>query len=153
MMTENDERVLDYQKINYGTYIVKLKDEEVLQDEVKKVNTKPLHLGAFILSNSKRIMNSFIHALDGFFTNDVYYTDTDSLYIKNKHRDKLEKAGLIGKTLLQGKNDYKGGGIFYGLFLAPKIKYCLTINKYGVIDEHKIFKGFRNISDNLDRKE
>ena len=50
------------------------------------------------------------------------------------------------------KNDYKEGGIWYGLFLAPKIKYCLTINKYGVIDEHKTFKGFTNVSDNLDRK-
>ena len=39
------------------------------------------------------------------------------------------------------------------MFLAPKIKYCLTINKYGVIDEHKTFKGFTNVSENLDRKE
>ena len=37
-------------------------------------------------------------------------------------------------------------------FLAPKIKYCLTLNKYGVIDEHKTFKRFSNVSDNLDRK-
>ena len=27
------------------------------------------------------------------------------------------------------------------------------MNKYGVIDEHKTFKGFSNVSDNLDRKE
>ena len=98
MMTEYDERVLDYQKINYVTYIVKLKDEEGLQDEVKKVTTMPLHLGAFVLSNSKRIMNNFIHAIGGFYTNDVYYTDTDSLYIENKHWDKLDKAELVGKT-------------------------------------------------------
>ena len=85
MQTEYDERVLDYQKINYGKYIVKMKDDEVLEDEVKKVNTLPLQLAVFILSNSKRIMNNFIHALDGFYTNDVYYTDTDSLYIENKY--------------------------------------------------------------------
>ena len=72
MMTEYDERLLDYLKIDYGNYIVKLKDEEGLQDEVKKVNTMPLHLGAFVLSNSKRIMNNFIHAIDGFYSNDVY---------------------------------------------------------------------------------
>ena len=36
---------------------------------------------------------------------------------------------------------------------SSKRKYCLTINKYGVIDEHKTFKGFTNVSDNLDRKE
>ena len=84
MMTEYeyDERVLDYQKINNNNNIVKLKDEEGLIDEVKKVNPLPLQLAVFILSNSKRIMNNFIHAIDGFYTNDVYYTDTDSLNIE-----------------------------------------------------------------------
>ena len=151
--TEYDERVVDYWKISNINYIVKMIDNAGLEDQVKKLNTMPLHLGAFVLSNSKRIMNNFIHAINGFYTNDIYYTDTDSLYIENKHWDKLEKAGLVGKNLLQGKNDYKDGGIFYGLFLAPKIKYCLTINEYGVIDEHKCFKGFTNVSDNLNRKE
>ena len=153
MESEYDERVKDYWKISNIIYIVKMIDDAGLEDEIKKVNTMPLHLGAFVLSNSKRIMNNFIHAINGFYTNDVYYTDTDSLYIENKHWDKLEKAKLVGKDLLQGKNDYKDGGILYGLFLAPKIKYCLTINKYGVIDEHKTFKGFSNVSDNLNRKE
>ena len=153
METEYDERVKDYWKISGNNYIVKMIDDKGLEDEIKKVNTMPLHLGAFVLSNSKRIMNNFIHAIGGFYTNDVYYTDTDSLYIENKHWDKLDKAGLVGKNLLQGKNDYKDGCIFYGLFLAPKIKYCLTINKYGVIDEHKTFKGLTNVSNNLDRKE
>ena len=153
MMTNYDERVVDYWKISNFNYIVKMIDDKGMEDEVKKINTMPLHLGSFVLSNSKRIMNNFIHAINGFYTNDVYYTDTDSLYIENKHWDKLEKAELVGKNLLQGKNDYKDGGIFYGLFLAPKIKYCLTINKYGVIDEHKTFKGFSNVSDNLNRKE
>ena len=39
------------------------------------------------------------------------------------------------------------------MFLAPKIKYCLIISKYGVVDEHKTFKGFTNVSDNLDINE
>ena len=60
---------------------------------------------------------------------------------------------MVGKDLLQGKNDYKDGDIFYGLFLALKIKYCPALKKYGVIDEHKTFKGFTNVSDDLDRKE
>ena len=38
MMTEYDERVLDYQKINHGNYIVKMKDDEGLEDEVKKLS-------------------------------------------------------------------------------------------------------------------
>ena len=110
---------------------------KVYRTKSKKDNTLPLQLAVFILSNSKRILNNFLHANNGFYTNDVYYTDTDSLYIENKHWEKLEKAGLVGENLLQGKNNYKDGGIFYGLFPAPKIKYCSTMNKYGVIQEHK----------------
>ena len=113
----------------------------------------PLHLGAFVLSNSKRIMKNFIHAINGVYTTDVYYTDCGSLYLESKHWDKLDKAGLVGKNLLQGKNDYKDGGLFYALFLAPKIKYCSIINKYGVISEKKTFKGFKDVSDKLDRKD
>ena len=70
-MTEYDERVLEYQKIDYGNFIVKLKNDEGFQDEVKKVNTMPLHLGVFVISNSERNMNNFIHAIDGFYNNDV----------------------------------------------------------------------------------
>ena len=88
MQTEYDERVEDYWKLSGNNYIVKMIDDAGLEDEVKKLNTMRLHLGAFVLSNSKRIMNNFIHAIDGFYTNDVYYTDTDSLYIENKHWDK-----------------------------------------------------------------
>ena len=50
VQTEYDERVLDYQKFIYGNYIVKLKDDAGLDDEVDKVNTMPLHLGDFVLS-------------------------------------------------------------------------------------------------------
>ena len=127
--------------------------DEGLEDGVKKVNTLPLQLAVFILSNSKRIMNNFIHAIDEFYSNDVYFTDTDSFYIENKHWNKLKEKDLVGKNLLQGKSDYGDGGIFYSLFLAPKKKYCLTINKFGIIDEKKCFKGFTNVSDNLDRKD
>ena len=56
----------------------------------------------------------------------------------------LDKANLVGKNLCQGKNDYKTGGIFYGLFIAPKIKYGLTIDDYGIIQQHMTFKGFND---------
>ena len=46
----------------------------------------PHQLGAFVLSNSKRIMNNFIQAINGFYTNDLYYEDTDSMYKENKHK-------------------------------------------------------------------
>ena len=65
--------------------------------------------------------------------------DTVSLYIENKHWDNLDRAGLVG-TKLQRKNNFKDGGIFSGHFLVIKIKYCLTKNKHGIIDEHKTLK-------------
>ena len=54
--------------------------------------------------------------------------------------------------MLQWKNDYKDRGVFYGLLLTPKVKYPLTLKKYGVFDEHKTFKKLTKVSDNIDRK-
>ena len=85
MMREYDERVTDYWKMSHGNYIVEMIDDAGLEDEVKKLSTMPLNLGVFVLSNSKSIMNNFLRAIGGFYTNDVYYTDTNSLYIENKH--------------------------------------------------------------------
>ena len=40
----------------------------------------------------------------------------------------------MGVDLSQGKNDYGDEKfIFYGLFLAPKTKFCSTIDKVGII--------------------
>ena len=114
-------------------------------------NTLPSHLGAFILSNSKQIMNNFIREINGFHDNSIYCGDTDSVYIEKKFWDVLDKANLVGKNLCQGKNDYKTGGIFYALFSAPKIKYCLTINDLGIIEQHMTFKGFNDSKRLLDR--
>ena len=153
MKTEFDENVLDYWKLPNGNYIVKLKKDDGLDDDCDIKNTLPAVLGAFILSNSKRIMNNFIREINGFYNNIIYYTDCDSLYIEKKYWDVLEKANLVGEEICQGKNDYKTGGIFYGLFLAPKIKYCLTIDDYGIIKEHKTFKGFNDSKRLLDRSQ
>ena len=57
-------------------------DDAGLEDEVKNLNTMPLRLFAFVLSNSKSKMNKFILAINGFFTNDFYYRDPDLLYIE-----------------------------------------------------------------------
>ena len=71
----------------------------------------------------------------------LFIIQTRTFYtLKKKHWDNLDKAGLVGKILIQGKNHYKDGGLFGDIFLAPQIKYCLTINKYAIIDEHKLFK-------------
>ena len=151
MKTEFDENVLDYWKLPNGNYIVKMKRDDGLDDDCDIKNTLPAVLGAFILSNSKRIMNNFIREINGFFNSSIYYGDTDSLYIEKKYWDVLDKANLVGEELSQGKNDYKTGGIFYGLFLASKIKSCLTIDDYGIIQEHKTIKEFTDSKRLLDR--
>ena len=43
--------------------------------------------------------------------------------------------------------------VFYGLFLAPKIKYVLTIDDYGIIQQYMIFKGFDDSKRLLDRSQ
>ena len=122
MMSEYDEKVLDYGKISHGTYIIKVIDHKELEVDVKKLNTMPLHLGSFVLPNSKRIINNFIDAFKGFYTNDFYYGDTDSLYIENKQWEIMDKFRLVGKNLLQRLNDYKVGGNWFVFFSRTRNK-------------------------------
>ena len=105
METEYDENVFDCWKLPNGNYIVKVKKDDGLESDNDVKNTIPSHLGAFILSNSKRIMNNFIREINGFYNNSIYYVDTDSLYIEKKYWDVLDKANLVGTKLCQSKND------------------------------------------------
>ena len=66
MKTEFDENILDYWKLPNGNYIVKMKKNDGLDDDCDIKNTLAAVLGAFILSNSKRIMNNFIRQINGF---------------------------------------------------------------------------------------
>ena len=153
LKTEFDENVLIYWKLPKGNYIVKMKKDDGLDDDCDIISTVPVVLEAFILGNRKRILNNFIREINEFYNNSLYYGDTDSLYLEKKYWDVLDKATLVGEELCEGKNDYQSGGIFYGIFLASKIKYCLTIDNYGIIQEHKTFKGFNDIKRLLDRSQ
>ena len=84
MKTEFDEIVLDYWKLSKGIYIVKMKKDDGLDDDCDIKNTPPAVLGAFILSNSKRIKNNFIREINEFYNSSIYYGDTESLYIEKK---------------------------------------------------------------------
>ena len=44
--------------------------------------------------------------------------------------------------MYQSKNDYGKGGILYGLFLAPKIKYCIVMDETGILSQKTTFKGY-----------
>ena len=49
MISEYDERVLDYHKNDYSNCIVKIKDDEGLQGEVKKVQHFTTTIGCFYI--------------------------------------------------------------------------------------------------------
>ena len=99
-------------------------------------------------------MNDVLLALDGFKNNKIYYGDTDCVYIhKNDYNIIIEK-GLVGKDLFQSKNDYgENAGIVYGLFLAPKVKYCIVIDENGILSQKTTFKGFNQNINNITFKD
>ncbi|ESO87326.1 hypothetical protein LOTGIDRAFT_154823 [Lottia gigantea] len=141
-----DKHVKKYDKLNETQYIVEINEEEKEFVPPKDfTRLTPTHLGTFILCHSKRIMNNFIHVIDGFYKPEIYYTDTDSLYISSSNWDELNEAGLVSENeYRKGKNDYGDGGIIFGLYLAPKIKYNIILTSEGVLKEIKTFKGYSN---------
>ena len=89
-----------------------MKREDGLDDDCDIKTTPPAVLGSFILANSRRIMNIYIREINGFYENNIYYTDTDSLYIEKKYWDVLDKAYLVGDGLCQGKTTIKQAVFF-----------------------------------------
>ena len=105
MQTEYDDKILDFLKIITLKLNSKNDKNDGLDGHKDVKNTLPSHLWALILSNSKRNMNNFTRESKCFYNNSICYTDTDNLYIEKKFWDLLEKAGLNGSSLCQGKND------------------------------------------------
>ena len=89
---------------------------------------------------SHRTLNKFVHAIGGFFPNKLYHQDTDSQYVHRDLYENLKEAVYVGNKLGQRKTDYSDVGIFYGLFLAPKMKLFYTIDKYASLMETNIEK-------------
>ena len=143
MNTEYDDRVKNYIPLENGNYLVNIVDHEGVDDNgiSKKINSQPFQFGSMILSHTKRLMNDVILTLDGFKNNKIYYGDTDSVYIHKNDYNISDENGLIGKNLWQSKNDYgDNAGIIYGLFLAPKVKYCIVIDENGVLSQKNNFQ-------------
>lgn len=131
---------IKYQKIYDDKYYI----EEDIGDSLPKL-LMPSHLGSFILSHSKRIMNDVILEIDGFRKPVIYYTDCDSIYIEEKYVEILRNKGYLHDTEL-GKlsNDLDDDAkIFFGLFLAPKIKLVYALDNRGYIVTKKTFKGYQ----------
>ena len=139
-----DDRVKEWFPLKNGNLIVKLEDDEGVDDydKAKSINTMPSHFGCCILSHSKRLMNKVFHEINSFYSNNIYYGDTDSGYIHKKHWSIFVDKGYVGKSLGQSKNDYGNSGIFYAGFLSPKRKHCLVIDDFGIISAKRTFKGY-----------
>ena len=124
METDYDDEVLDTWKFQYGNYFVKMKEDDGLDGNNNNKTSLPSHLGAFILSKCKRIMNKIIREINGFYNNSIYYGNTKSLYKEKKYWDVLDTAGLVGSNPFQGKNNLTS--LFFGLFELPR-KLCFNI--------------------------
>ena len=72
------------------------------------------------------------------------------MYIHKDDYNVLIEKGLVGKDLFQSKNDYgDSAGIIYGLFLAPKVKYCIVIDECGVLSQKTTFKVYNQNINNI----
>ena len=61
-----------------------MKIDNGLDDDCDIKKILPRHMGAFVLSSSRRIMKSFIREIDGFCNNNIYYAHNDRMYIEKK---------------------------------------------------------------------
>ena len=144
MKSEYDNSVVDWFPLKVGNDVVKIKGKECVDvgGISKKINSQPCHLGSFILSHPKWLMNDIVFALGGFINNETNDGDSDNVYIHNDY-EILKTKDLIGENLYQPKNDYGKAAVLHGLFLAPKFKYCIVIDKNGILSQKKTtFKGY-----------
>ena len=83
MLDENGNRVKEYWKLPDSFYLVESQAEEgVVIENLDDRKTLPSHLGSFVFSHSKRVLNVLEEDVHGFESNSVYYQDTNSLYIQ-----------------------------------------------------------------------
>ena len=67
--------------------------------DLKKEIKTSRDIGCHVLSNSKEIVYNGMNIVNGFFTNNILYTDTDSFYCKEKEINKIEKSGITNNYL------------------------------------------------------
>lgn len=74
------------------------------------------------------MMNKFVDAIDGFKKPKIFYTDTDSLYMRQEDADILQSLGMIGDDLGQVKSETFPHYIQKAIFLGPKQKILILSN-------------------------
>jgi hypothetical protein len=111
------------EETGYYTYIT--------SGDEKKMTDKMGHIGAFILSYSKRVI------YEQLVKTDAYYMDTDSLFI---HRSDAEKIPQ-GKELGEFSDDLDGGRIIKAIFISKKMYHLEYIMPDGSIKIKTTGKG------------
>ena len=101
------------------------------------------HCGSLVLSQSKRIMNKFMVP----YGKDIFYTDTDSVFMKEKRYLQLIETNpeLFGNALGQMKEEKhlkcNCVRIVKAMFLAPKVYWIRERNEKGEIYDKITMKG------------
>ena len=76
------------------------------------------------------------------------------MHIEKNYWDVLDRTNLVSKNICQSKNDYKSGGIFCGLFLAPKKQNTfLTTDEVSLIQQHVTSGNFNDSKGLLDQSQ
>lgn len=110
-------------------------------------NSKPSHLGAFVLAYSRKLMMEDFHKVtNGLKEFNFTYTDTDSIHMKgDAYKTMVEKyPERFGKELGQFSNDIDKGKnpiIIYEYCLAPKCYMYVWISEDGKMGIKKKVKG------------
>jgi DNA polymerase elongation subunit (family B) len=109
--------------------------------------TKPLHIGAFILSYSRRLYLEYLKIIDPTLTRpDLFiYTDTDSFFVSGKDYKKLQEANVFGEDIGMLSNDIANDGLItHFIAFAPKTYYGIAVNNENKIVTKCGLKGIPN---------
>ena len=130
LVEKNDERVVDYEALPSGEYVIKYKSDAGI-DKIKVEKSMPSHLDLdiFVLSQSKRFMSKFVNEIDGFYSTKVYYQDSDSLNIHMDHYEKLKEADYVENNVGQAGNDYGECCYFLWIIFSTQIETLLCYIK------------------------
>jgi hypothetical protein len=112
-------------------------------NNIKGMTSKMGHIGAFILSYSKKVI------YEQLAKTDAYYMDTDSLFV---HRTDAENIPQ-GKALGEFADDLDGGRIIKAIFISKKMYYLEYIMPDGSIRVKSTGKGVQRKAIKLEHYE
>ena len=113
--------LVDWETLPNNQVLIKTKDLKIQESG----SSFPSILGIYILAYSRAIMNSFVDAIDGWRHPKIFYTDTDSLYMREEDAEILNKCGMVGEELGQVKSETAPHYIKQAIFLGPKQKFLV----------------------------